>query len=213
MNMFIRSTFAATVLISSANAAALELGSGTNVTFNAAVVSNYLFRGVTLSDDKIAGQLGADLEHDSGFYAGVWGSNYDNDGDNEIEIDWWGGYGFAINDNIDIDLGVTRYYYADVGGHSTEFYAGAAVYGLGLTLYYDDTLESYYFEGNYDFDVADNTVLSTHAGYTEPDGADGAYDMGVTVTYDWNEYVALFVGVVTHEEEDEAFVAGVNFSF
>ncbi|QIZ78514.1 TorF family putative porin [Ferrimonas lipolytica] len=213
MKNYINSGLAAVLLASTGSVAAVELGNGTSLSFNAALVSNYLFRGVTLSDDDFAGQAGADLEHESGLYAGIWGSSYDNGGDTEYEIDWWAGYGFDVNENVSLDFGVTRYYYADVGGHTTEYYAGAGVYGLGLGVFYDETLESWYFEGNYDFDIAENTTLSTHAGYAEPDEGDGAYDLGVTVAYSFNDYAEAFGGVVYHEDEDEAFVIGVNFYY
>lgn len=213
MNKSLSTGLALALLASSATASAVELGSGFSLSGYVTPVSNYLFRGVTLSDDEFAGQAGLDLEHESGAYVGIWGSSYDNDGDTEYEIDWWGGYAFDINENISLDIGATRYYYADVGGHTTEFYLGSEIYGLGLTFFYDDTLESYYYQGEYGFDLMENVTLTTHAGYADPDEGDGAYDLGVTVGYTFNEHIEAFAGAVHHEDEDEAFVVGVNFSF
>ncbi len=39
-----------------------------------AVVSDYRFRGISLSDEEIALQPSLTLSHESGFYSGVWGS-------------------------------------------------------------------------------------------------------------------------------------------
>ncbi|GLS82179.1 TorF family putative porin [Paraferrimonas haliotis] len=182
---------------------------------NAALVSNYLFRGVTLSDDKPALQVGGDYEHASGFYAGVWGSSYDNGGDTEVEVDWWGGYSFAINDDISLDFSATRYYYYDVGGHTTEYKAAADLYGANVAAHYDVTLKSWYFEANYDFALAEALTLTPHAGIVRPDedDADSAYDLGVTLDYGFNDYLGVFAGVVYHEEEKEAYVVGVTASF
>ncbi|WP_051201964.1 TorF family putative porin [Ferrimonas senticii] len=213
MNNLIKTSLIAALVCGSSNVAAIELGAGTSLSFNAALVSNYLFRGVSLSDDKVAGQVGADLEHESGLYAGIWGSSYDNGGDTEYEIDWWAGYSFAVNDNISVGTSVTRYYYADVGGHTTEYAIFSDVYGLGLAAHYDQHLESYYFEGNYDLDVAENMVVSTHAGYAEPDAGDGAYDLGVTLGYSLNDNVELFAGAVYQEDSKDAYVVGVGVSF
>ncbi|MFI3246183.1 MAG: TorF family putative porin [Ferrimonas sp.] len=213
MNKKLSLSLATALLACSANAASVELASGLNASFNAALVSNYIFRGVTLSNDKFAVQAGADLEHDSGVYAGVWASTYKDGSADEVEVDWWAGYAFEINEHLALDVGVTRYYYADVGGHTTEFYIGANTHGLGLGFYYDQTLESYYFEGNYSFDIAENTTLSTHAGYAEPKSGSGAYDLGITAGYALNDYAELFAGAAYHEDEKWAYVVGLAFAF
>ena len=49
---------------------------------NVGFVTEYSFRGIAQSDEHPAIQGGFDYSHDSGFYAGIWGSNVDfNDGD------------------------------------------------------------------------------------------------------------------------------------
>lgn len=57
-------------------------------------VSEYRDRGVTNSDESPALQGSVDWEHDSGVYAGVWGSRVDfNDGgEADVEIDTYVGY-------------------------------------------------------------------------------------------------------------------------
>lgn len=81
-------------------------------TFNLGLYSEYMFRGVSLSDGP-ALQGGADLAHSSGFYLGTWLSNLDPDyygrsealgtNGNHIEQDFYAGYahtfesGFGVN--------------------------------------------------------------------------------------------------------------------
>ena len=58
-----------------------------NVTFT----SDYVWRGMTQSDGP-AIQGGFDFEDESGFYAGIWGSNVNfNDGAGS-ELDYYAGY-------------------------------------------------------------------------------------------------------------------------
>ncbi len=62
----------------------LALGIGTaaaedpySISANIGVVSNYMWRGVTQTQDGAAVQGGLDFTHSSGFYAGTWASNVD----------------------------------------------------------------------------------------------------------------------------------------
>ncbi len=59
-----------------------------------AFTSDYRFRGVTQNDENPTPQVGLELDHDSGAYAGIWGSPVDfNDGDEaKTELDLSLGY-------------------------------------------------------------------------------------------------------------------------
>ena len=61
--------------------------------FNIGVVSDYVFRGVSQTDNDPTMQGGIDLSYGI-LYAGVWGSGLDFDAifnDANIEVDWYGG--------------------------------------------------------------------------------------------------------------------------
>jgi uncharacterized protein (TIGR02001 family) len=58
-----------------------------NVTFT----NDYVFRGISLTNEHAALQGSLEWDHPSGFNAGVWGSNIDLPGDH-LELDWYGGY-------------------------------------------------------------------------------------------------------------------------
>ena len=82
---------------------------------NIGVTNNYIFRGVTQTDDVAAVQGGVDFEHDSGFYAGTWlsnvGSLYEaSAGNNNYEQDWYAGYGFEAGP-VGLDAGFILYTY------------------------------------------------------------------------------------------------------
>ncbi len=88
---------------------------GFSLSGNAALASQYRFRGTNLSGDRVALQGGLDLDHASGFYIGVWGSQLNNrvTGYGDIEIDIYGGYSFAVMEGVTADVGVIGYIFPD----------------------------------------------------------------------------------------------------
>ncbi len=120
--------------------------SESNLSFNAAVVSDYVFRGITQTDFEPAVQVGVDYSFgDSGFYIGAWGSNVDFgsfDG-TDYEADLYVGYNVDLNDDWNLDLNVTRYAYLGsndgVDNDYSEFIT-VLTYGeqYGLTIGYTD---------------------------------------------------------------------------
>lgn len=78
------------------------------------LVSDYRFRGLSLSDGEVAVQPTINLTHDSGFYLGAWGSNIDvGPAGGDVEIDLYGGYETEIASGTRLDVGLTYYWYAD----------------------------------------------------------------------------------------------------
>lgn len=75
----------------------------------AAIVSDYRFRGVSLSDKDFAFQPYLTVKHESGLYAGVWGSNVAENAGDDVEVDLYAGY--AGGDAVTYDIGATYYVY------------------------------------------------------------------------------------------------------
>lgn len=75
-------------------------------------VSDYRFRGVSLSDKDIAIQPTLTVKHESGFYVGVWGSNLAENSGDDIEVDLYAG--FSGGDAVTYDIGATYYVYPGV---------------------------------------------------------------------------------------------------
>ena len=57
---------------------------------NVGIFSQYVFRGITYSDERPALQGGFDYAHDNGLYAGIWGSTLEEDDNsgNSLEVDF-----------------------------------------------------------------------------------------------------------------------------
>ena len=100
-----------------AAAPAAEPASPHTVAYNLGLYSQYIFRGLTQTDNKPAIQGGVDYSHASGLYVGTWASNiswledgglYDG---SSLELDIYGGYRNAIGDTgIGYDVGLLQLY-------------------------------------------------------------------------------------------------------
>ena len=168
----------------------LAMPSFAAVSANVAFASDYVWRGMTQSDAP-AIQGGFDFEAESGFYAGIWGSNVNfNDGAGS-ELDYYFGYGFSVGD-LGIDIGYVAFDYPknQTGLDFEEIVLGFSLGNFGLThaLGQDDFTD--YTEisygmgpvsvayGTYD-DMSDNITISY--GFSC-----GAYDCGITA-YDMTD--------------------------
>ena len=107
---------------------------------NAAVASNYIWRGISQTQNQAAGQGGVDWGHESGFYVGTWVSNVDFTpvGQKGYEMDVYAGFSGEAGE-IAYDLGVITYQYPmEPQINFTEVYvsgtAGIATVGLAYTV-------------------------------------------------------------------------------
>lgn len=113
------------------------------VTGNVALVSDYLYRGISQTGGKPAIQGGFDYAHPSGFYAGVWGSSISWLTDSpavtgatsaQLELDTYLGFKNAFATDYSYDVGFLRYNYP--AEYAATLPAGAAkadtneIYGL-----------------------------------------------------------------------------------
>lgn len=81
---------------------------------NFGLLSDYMFRGISVSNRKPAVQGGIDITHPSGFYTSIWASSvsgaaYRNG--NGQEIDLLAGYKLDLGNNSNLDMGVYAYLY------------------------------------------------------------------------------------------------------
>lgn len=126
-------------------------------TGNVGFVSNYIFRGISQSQNKPALQGGFDYAHSSGLYAGTWASNvgwvsrsdFPTKENNSLELDLYGGYKGSIAEDLGYDVGVIKYYYPGnaIAGVATpdtmEVYAGLT--WKFITLKYNYVVSKYIF--------------------------------------------------------------------
>ncbi|MGD9867375.1 MAG: TorF family putative porin [Hyphomicrobiales bacterium] len=116
---------------------------------NVALTTDYVFRGISQTDENAAVQGGFDLTYGS-FYAGVWASSLDFGGadtngdgiaDNDIadiEIDWYAGFTKSWN-SVDFDLGVIYYTYPNAFDPAAELDFVEFKFGVSYSLWHNVT--------------------------------------------------------------------------
>lgn len=87
-----------------------ENGPAVRIEANLDVVSDYRFRGVSLSGRDPAVQPSLTLTHASGAHASIWGSNIADNGGDSIELDLSAGYNFDVA-GFAVDLAGVYYLY------------------------------------------------------------------------------------------------------
>jgi len=176
---------------------------------NVALSTNYVFRGITQSDNGAAISGGFDYSQDM-FYIGTWGSSVDFGDDTNMELDIYAGLAPTIN-GIDLDVGVIYYAYPDSPELPTgtqnflEVYGGASVPINILTVgasvayspdFYGEVGDAFYYQLTAGIDLSEQTGI-------EGFGIDGGYgfsrfdnDMLADDYDDWNIGItASFLGL------------------
>ncbi|SFC41989.1 TorF family putative porin [Collimonas sp. OK412] len=153
-----------------------------SLTFNASVVSDYRFRGISQTRLKPALQGGADYSNNpTGLYAGTWLSTLkwvkDGGGDGNIEWDIYAGKKGNFTQDLSYDFGVLSYVYPSNGLHpdanTTELY-GQLGYGPAYIKYSQsltnlfgaaDSKNSGYLDIGANIDVSNGYTVNLHAGH------------------------------------------------
>lgn len=175
-------------------------------TGNVGLFSQYVFRGISQTNEDIALQGGFDYSHASGFYIGTWASNISWLSDSEtvtgyrsssLEVDVYGGYRGAFGDTgVTYDVGLLQYVYP--GSHSktlsptsvkadtTEAYAAIGwkflsakySYSLGDTFGVNDASGTWYLDLQANYPITESLTLNVHYGIQEFNGSSAACASG-----------------------------------
>ncbi len=124
------------IVLATAIAAALTSGAASaELSANAGIFSNYIWRGVSQTADAAAGQGGIDWGNDSGAYVGTWVSTLG--AGNGYEIDVYAGFASEVG-SFGYDVGVITYQYPiDPSNlNFTELYATGSIVGIDFGLAY-----------------------------------------------------------------------------
>lgn len=97
------------------------------LTISPEIWSQYLYYGSIVSEDAVF-QTDVYLEHESGFYLGVWWSSgndtsFSSDGADELDyyVGWSGGVGSVADHELWLDVGVIYYDLIDLGQFEDDF--------------------------------------------------------------------------------------------
>ena len=193
------------------------------------VVSDYRFRGYSLSAKDPAVQPELWISHESGFYVGFWASNLADNGGDDVEIDPGIGYVGSVGP-VDVDVyalwylypGAAELNYVELG---TELSTDLAIGTLGLELGYAPAQG--HIGGNANkYAAAKASVplgglpLSFDSSFGIEDGAFGDkkldWSLGVTGEAGNFEFGAHYIDAARHGHDplaDPTVVASVSYSF
>lgn len=183
MNTFTK-TLIASALLSGTGIASAEISG------NVALATDYMFRGVSQTDNQMALQGGLDYAHDSGFYIGTWASNIDSNffsgtsTDPQLEADLYAGFSGEMG-KVGYDFGVIQYFYPGYDdANTTEFYVGGSyslsdAFAVNAKFVYSNELsfvgvdeDATYFTVGADYSMMENLSLSAAVGWSSGDAFD-----------------------------------------
>ena len=127
--------FAALMLVS-ANVGAASAWSSTLT-----LTSDYLFNGISQTQDKPALQASVDWAGDRGFYIGAWGSKVHFGDGTDLELDAYGGYSSQLASWLSMDIGAAQYSYhgadrSSDGNYGEVYTKLSLTAGMGLKAWY-----------------------------------------------------------------------------
>lgn len=192
---------------------------------NVAATSNYLWRGVTQTDDAAGISGGIDYAASSGFYVGTWASNVDFGDDASHELDLYLGFAGEINSALSYDLGYIYYAYPDSAEHdnSNEYDFGeiygsltyqnftfAANYGVNNDDLAEHVDSSLYLSADGEFEISDGLTLNVHLGnYSFDDDYDHMdyTDYGISLSKD-----GFTFGVSDTDQDNEDVTVYISYA-
>ena len=171
---------------------------------NAAMTSNYVWRGLTQTENEAAVQGGIDYASDSGFYVGTWASNvnYGSPDAYSYEHDIYAGFAFDTG-ALSWDVGYLYYNYdKEAEFDFGEVYLGVGIGGFSAKLNVlanteaDEAEgqdfgfgEAHYLSLDYGFEIGNGIAIGLHVGHHDGDfaeafngNAEGYYDYNVTLS-------------------------------
>lgn len=139
--------------------------------YNVAIVSDFVFRGISQSDNHPALQGGAEYRHSGGLYAGLWGSTHDiPNSSTHLRADGYGGFAYQDRSGFGFDIGARVYSNAFVYPLQRrdafwELYGGVNWAGLSTMVYRDFDDKETYAQVDYKLDIGSGVNLKLHLGH------------------------------------------------
>ena len=206
------------------------------VSANATVSNNYIWRGLTQTADEPAISGGIDYASESGFYVGTWASNVQYGADDSFSYEHDIYFGFSGEaGSMSYDVGYLYYNYNEGTGFDFgEVYGSIGFGDFSATLYLlanTDAEESdnvgedggeadfgfgsaYYLSLDYGVDLSEDWSMGLHVGFHDGDFVE-AFNFGDATTYDYVDYnvsfsKGAFSFMVSHTDLDNVPADSLN---
>ena len=185
------------------------------VSASAAVANNYIFRGVLLGSGTPAVSGALDYAHDSGAYAGVWGTSGDTASGDEYDV--YFGFG-GESGEFSYDLNVLTYIYPTLKsdfGQLTEVTASVGYGAIGLSVTAPVSDEADVFGNDYVYTKlslgyeAFGLVVANNAA---EDGGTATDYTHVDLSYQYNDNIAFGVSKIVDGDISQRALFQVSYS-
>ncbi len=181
---------------------------------NVAATNNYVWRGVSQTNNGAAVSGGIDYNAKSGFYASTWISNVDYGDDTTSELDIILGYGFEIED-FAFDISYLNYAYP--GGDDLNFSEVALsvkweIFKVGYNVlansdYGSDFGDDDYLYVDIGFELARDLKLSFHYGVSSYNAGGDYNDYGISLSK--NDFT---FALIKNDKDDSDLAATITYS-
>ena len=174
-----------------------------DLSFNVGLVSDYRFRGVSLSDRDPALQGGVDLYHQSGFFAGAWATTIEEYAGSDVELDLYGGYAGEAGG---LEYSASLYYYAYPGGTDVNYLELQGIVGktigpaqvemvMAFTPDQDNAVDNLYLGAGASVGIPNTPYTVNLRGGRENGAYDNKWDWeaGISYSRDWLTISASYV--------------------
>ena len=141
-----------------------------SVSGNAAIQTDYIWRGMTQNNGENSVNVGLDVDFENGFYVGTWGAAV-GVGNSNLELDFYGGYTFEMG-GIGVNIGAIQVKYDGDNQYdfSENYLALSLPMNIGLHYSEGDELGDY-AEISWGMDVG---VGSLAVAYGDMDSSNGS---------------------------------------
>lgn len=191
----------------------------------ASLTTNYVWRGVSQTQNRPAAQASITYSHPWGVYAGIWGSNVDFPDTRgktaTSEFDVYGGWKntFSQLDDLGVDVGLLRYNYPNTHGIDwTEYYAGLNYKIFDFYVNWSpntfDLHNGIYYSGGVSYDIPANYLwgiqgfgVGAHVGYYDLDDKTGNsyWDWKLSVSKTLTDH---FSASIDYTDTNEKYAVG-----
>ena len=183
------------------------------VSGSVALLSDYRFRGLSLTGNRPALQATVVYDHPGGAYAGLFASNVRLATGTSLQGIGFAGYAMRLDDRFDIDVGASWSGFS--GGHDLDYgeiHAGAAYQGFRARLsyapaYFGEHHGAWYFEASSTYALGGPFSALAHAGvlhvesggytYYEAARTVGDARLGIAARFDATTARLEWVGIST----------------
>ncbi|MDP2785208.1 MAG: TorF family putative porin [Sulfurimicrobium sp.] len=198
------------------------------ISANVTLASEYVYRGISQTREKLALQGGFDYAHASGLYAGVWGSNISwledlgaGVNSSSMELDLYAGYKGKISDDFSYDVGYLRYEYPAsypagfVSPNTDELYVAGSYkmftlkysHSISNLFGYTDSRGSSYLDASANFELMSGLTLGVHAGHQKiKNWSDFSYtDYKLSLTKDFGGGLSVAGAYIDTNADDNLY--------